>query len=304
VCDSSFAGNIFLNTTGGTAPITYKWSNGSTDKDIVYLNPGQYIVTVKDGNACERRDTFVIASLSPLPPTIQTAGGSTVLCSGDSLTLTASLGPVGTAYQWFNAEVIIPGATAQQLIVGAAGSYTVQLTTDSLCNSLPSNPLAITQEFGIEPTVFLHGDTLTANATATAYQWLFNNQPIPGATGYEHVATQSGVYEMEITSANGCTFQSSGISIVISSTALPTNVSRFSLAPNPASDQAVLTMELQRGENTVISMTDGQGRTLFSQSHQEQKIVVPIDLRGLPAGTYFLHVQTEKGVFVRTLVRR
>ncbi len=303
VCDSSFSGTVFLDVTGGLAPVTYTWSNGDTGKDIVYLNPGQYIVTVKDANACARRDTFVIASLSPPPPTIQVTTGSPVLCAGDSATLHATQAPAGSTYQWYNAGVLIPGASAQQLVVSQPGSYTAQLM-DTLCSSLFSNQISITSEISVEPTVGVIGDTLSTTFVAAAYQWLFNNQPIPGATGNVYVATQSGVYELEVTSANGCTYQSSGITIVISGTVLPANVAKFSLAPNPTADQAVLTMELKRGENTIISMTDGQGRTIFSQSHQEQKITLPIDMRALPAGTYFLQVQTEKGAFVRQLVKR
>ncbi|MCY7330344.1 MAG: T9SS type A sorting domain-containing protein, partial [Saprospiraceae bacterium] len=137
-----------------------------------------------------------------------------------------------------------------------------------------------------------------------AYQWLFNNQPIPGATGLTYIATQSGVYELETTSANGCRYQSGGITIIISSTALPANVTKFSLAPNPTADQTVLKLELRRTENSTISLTDGQGRTIFSQMRQEQKIMLPIDLRALSAGTYFLTIKTEGGTFVRQIIRQ
>jgi len=303
VCDQSFSGTVFVNVTGGLAPVTFLWSNGFTDKDIVYLNPGAYSVKVNDANGCELRDTFEIASLSPPAPTVQLNGNSAVLCAGDSTTLASSAAPADYGYQWFNGENLIVGATTQQLSVSEYGLYSVQLTNPE-CNSTRSDSILIDQEVAIEPLVGLRGDTLYVAEGWAAYQWLFNNQPIPGATGLTYVATQSGVYELETTSANGCRYQSGGITIIISSTALPANVTKFSLAPNPTADQTVLKLELRRTENSTISLTDGQGRTIFSQMRQEQKIMLPIDLRALSAGTYFLTIKTEGGTFVRQIIRQ
>ena len=305
VCDSSFAGTIFLDVTGGLAPITYKWSNGSTDKDIVYLNPGQYIVTVKDANTCERRDTFNIASASPAAPLLS-ATGDLYLCAGDTATLAASSPPVDSVaytYQWFRDGVVIPGETNSVLLTTDPGQYQVRLL--GICNSALSAIANVQIEPVLAPVIVAQGDTLqVVTGVWPNYQWLLNNQPIAGATDSMYVAIQSGVYSVITTSATGCVFQSGSIEVVVSGTVLPANVTKFSLAPNPAFDRAILTMELRRGENTTICMTDSQGRTIFSQSHQEQKITLPIDMRALPAGTYFLQIQTEKGAFVRQLVRR
>ena len=304
VCDQSLSGTVFLNVTGGLAPVTFLWSNGFTDKDIVYLNPGTYSVLVKDGNGCEVRDTFEIASLSPPPPTIQLNGNSPLLCAGDSAILVSSPAPDGYGYQWFNSNSPIAGATTQQLMVNQYGHYSVQLTNPE-CNSSRSDSILIDQEVSIEPVieVFDNAPLYTSVHWAT-YQWLFNSQPIPGATDSVYTATQSGVYGLVTTSINGCTYKAIEINVVVSSTTLPPSITKFNLAPNPTADQAVLTIELRRAEHSTISLTDGQGRTLFSQKHQEQKIALPIDLRNLPLGTYFLNVQTESGTFVRQVVKQ
>ncbi len=303
VCDQSFSGTVFLNVTGGLAPVTFLWSNGFTDKDIVYLNPGAYSVNVKDANGCELRDTFEIASLSPPAPTVQSNGSSTVLCFGDSIALNSSPAPAEYGYQWFNGGNLIVGATTQQLSVSEYGLYSVQLTNPE-CNSVRSDSILIDQEVAISPEIsWFDGYLITAGPWA-GYQWFFNNQPITGATDTIYAATQSGVYRLQATSANGCTYQSNDLDVVVSGTALPVNVTKFSLAPNPTADQTLLKMELRRTENSTISLTDGQGRTVFSKKYQEQKIALPIDLRSLPVGTYFLNVQTESGTFVRQLVKQ
>jgi len=45
-------GIITATVTGGTAPYTYLWSNGSTTFEIPYLCPGSYCCYVTDANGC------------------------------------------------------------------------------------------------------------------------------------------------------------------------------------------------------------------------------------------------------------
>ena len=56
---------ITADATGGIAPYTYLWPNGSTDNLInLSLSPGNYTVTVMDANACGKDTSFVIATIS------------------------------------------------------------------------------------------------------------------------------------------------------------------------------------------------------------------------------------------------
>lgn len=53
-------GSITLTVTGGVQPYTYTWSNGGISATINGLAPNTYTVTVKDFNACEKMDTFMV----------------------------------------------------------------------------------------------------------------------------------------------------------------------------------------------------------------------------------------------------
>jgi glucose/arabinose dehydrogenase len=304
VCANTLSGSIFLSTTGGANPVSYAWSNGFTESSIIYLNPGNYTVSVTDGNGCVRRDTFEIEQIGPDVPTLTVS--NTILCPGQSVMLTASNLAVPNELNWYRDGQVFTTTTSSDssfsLAVTEPGEYNVRLV-DSTC-TLISTSIVVTEETAIEPVVGVSGDTLYTEAPCNGCQWLFNNEPIPGATGSFYVATQSGVYGLEVTSPNGCKYQSPEVQIIITGTEeLPASVRRFSLAPNPASDEVLLKMDLEKTERIVLSLSDTQQRQIFMQTQQNQKVTLPIDLSGLPAGTYFLTVQLESGRFVRKVVK-
>lgn len=52
-CTGAKDGAIDLNVTGGSAPYTFTWADGSTDEDRAGLSGGVYLVTISDANGCE-----------------------------------------------------------------------------------------------------------------------------------------------------------------------------------------------------------------------------------------------------------
>lgn len=71
-CDNANTGKINLVVTGGTAPYTYKWSNGATTEDLENLTPGNYTVLVTDVNGCKETDSWEISRFGQLVPTVET----------------------------------------------------------------------------------------------------------------------------------------------------------------------------------------------------------------------------------------
>lgn len=73
LCFNSEEGEISLNILGGTAPYTYKWSNGADSKDIQNLGTGEYHVKVTDAKGCFVEKTFDITGPEKLTAKIETA---------------------------------------------------------------------------------------------------------------------------------------------------------------------------------------------------------------------------------------
>lgn len=53
-------GSIDITTTGGVAPYTFLWSNGSTSEDISGVTPGSYTVTITDANGCATSGVYTV----------------------------------------------------------------------------------------------------------------------------------------------------------------------------------------------------------------------------------------------------
>ncbi|HNR19377.1 MAG TPA: T9SS type A sorting domain-containing protein, partial [Bacteroidia bacterium] len=139
-------------------------------------------------------------------PTI-TPSGSTTICQGNSVTLTASS---GTSYSWST------GATTQSITVNTAGSYSVTVTSASgTGTSLPTvvtvnaKPTASISASGA--TTFCTGGSVTLTASGgSSYLWNPGGQTSSSLTVYS-----SGNYSVNVYSANGCSAMSSTIPVTV-----------------------------------------------------------------------------------------
>ncbi len=156
-------------TLTAAAAARYLWSNGATTQSITVSTPGSYSLTISDANGCSATSTPTVVSVNPPTPVI-TASGSTDLCPGASVTLTA---PAGFAYTWSN------GAHTQSITISQAGSYTVMVKDAGGCTAI-SAPAVVTLKTKTsikQPSnVSMHVNqtatlTVTASGTNLHYQW-------------------------------------------------------------------------------------------------------------------------------------
>jgi hypothetical protein len=140
--------------------------------------------------------------------------GSTVMCTGKTVTLNASPvsgGSTTYTYQWRRNGTDIVGANGSSYIASTGGDYTVLITATSVfpnisAESIPvsiivvSPPMANITASGALTYCIGNGLTLYASAGGTTYKWYYNGnlvgttatQPVSGAGVYKVVVTNIG----------------------------------------------------------------------------------------------------------------
>ncbi|MGJ3233699.1 T9SS type A sorting domain-containing protein [Marivirga sp.] len=178
--------------------------------------------------------------------------------------------------------------------------YSIVLKTDG--DSIESDTAIVYIE-NLEPAVV----TLTENGLSSNYengnQWLFNGEPINGATSQTISIDRTGVYSVEV-STEFCTIQSEGITLTSNKKGLM--AVGFRAYPNPIRNDLNLkyTGDEYLGLSSVV-VTDLRGKTVYNGLHdfqRESKLQIP--LNEISSGVYFITVETKHFRAQQKLIKR
>ncbi|OEK07022.1 hypothetical protein BFP71_05025 [Roseivirga misakiensis] len=201
-CFGGSDGSIALNPVGGTAPYTYSWNTGSTNKDIFGLSDGSYQVTITDANGCQIVENYTIS----MPTALLVSGSQTnVLCNGNAMgtvDLVVSGGTAPYTYSWSNGE------TTEDISSISAGTYNVTVTDSRGCainrNFTITEPLALNVTSNIVD-VACFGDAdgsidVSVSGGIGPYTYAWSN----GETTQDLFNISGGTYTLTITDGNAC----------------------------------------------------------------------------------------------------
>lgn len=191
----------------GTGPFTYSWTPLSGldvyDNDTVIAQPAvttTYTVQVTDFFGSSKTENIEIEVLpAPGMPSV-TVNGSSSICDGDSVKLSAPAGYA--AYLWSD------GSTADSLWVSASGNYNLIVSDSFACSSPVSNDVSITVNplpsapvlTPDGPLTFCDGDSVVLGATTgyASYLWSDNS------SNDSLTVKSSGDYYLSVQDVNGC----------------------------------------------------------------------------------------------------
>jgi gliding motility-associated-like protein len=207
-------GSATTTPTGGVAPYTFNWSNGTPQviavtSSINNLSAGAYDVTITDNGGCIIITPFTINAISGL--TFDTTVTHILGCNGDctgSIILTNTAG--GTApynYTWSN------GSSADNIQNLCAGNYSVTISDANSCDTIQS--FTIIEPSQLNP-IFSKIDascggiadgSITSTPTGGTPPYIFNwSNSTPTSTGITATSSSllGGSYTLTVTDANGC----------------------------------------------------------------------------------------------------
>lgn len=299
------SGQIAAFAAGGTGPYSFAWSNGDTDGFIDSLVSGPYTATITDANGCIFSFTDTVPAI-PVGPQVTTANTTAPLCSdSNDGAIDIDVSPAGNyLFSWSN------GATTEDLSNAPVGIHTVIVTDTSIggCFTIYTDtltgpaPLAI--NINRTPASSPTASDGLISATVSGGTWPYNFFWNTGAVDSVLTGMPVGNYSLVLIDANGC---SDSLSFQLGATTALGDVSEvtaFELFPNPNAGQFQVNLELAKIGEMDLQVLDMLGRVLYEQHLEGDTFNLPMDFSSLPAGTYVLMIQTEKGRMAKRVVIR
>ncbi len=200
-----------------------------------------------------------------------------------------TLGQDAESYIWTLPGNWLGGSDSNSIAVtndGQGGTLTVQLVRcgdTSLARQLDIYVLP-----DEEPFITVSGFDLSTGGPYRRYQWLFNGEPIAGATAATYKVTKNGIYSVITENAYGCVDTSSGYEITnVSVEGLSQPGASIAVYPNPARQLVYV----QAAFPVRVTISGIDGREVLRRTG-----IGPIDISGLTPAIYLLQVFDQEGL--------
>jgi len=205
-CNGFSDGVLAVNSTGGTPPYSYNWSNAGSGNIQDSLVAGSYIVTTADANNCTTTNLANISEPNAITAFVQTIDVSCFGANDGEIQLGINGGTPPFSHQWSN------GDFTEDIIV-PAGIYTDSITDNNGCKTIITDSVVQPQAIGVlaqinDVSCFGNNDgninlVISGGIPPFAFSWQ------NGASTSFIDSLFSGEYIVQITDNNNCTRQDS-----------------------------------------------------------------------------------------------
>ncbi len=291
--------DLYRNNAGCNYPyavgsdVSITGSDASSATSYYYYFYNWEIVTGK----CVSGRTAVNANIV-IPNNITlTTSGSTSVCSGDTVTITAPAG--ATSYLWYPTS-----ETTQSISVSTAGDYYVVYTIDS-CSEysdtvsitiLNNNPIA---DFSYSST----GSTVNFSNLSqygNTYLWDFGDGNTSTQQNPANTYAANGTYTVTLIVYNSCGSDTATQTVDVTSVGVLTNnVNNITIYPNPAKTN--ITIQTNGLKVNTYDIYDVYGQIVMQNNVNTN--VVNIDVKNLKKGIYFIKLNTDNESVINKFVK-
>ena len=144
------------------------------------------------------------------------------------------------------------------------------------------------------PVISQTGTTLNTSPTYTAYQWELDGVPISGATSASYTPTDSGSYQVIVTTTDGCHIDTSSVfTFHLPTTGLTNMPSANDIVVYPNPSGSIFTIHATVEVNVIL--TSIVGETLLKKEDAKN-----LDLGNMPPGPYLLSIYDLTGARIKT----
>ncbi len=277
---------LTATASGGTGWINYAWVSGPfTNTNLVSpVSLTNYTVDIMDANGCTKSETVTVATNSFSLPVVNAVTNSSVICSGQSASLTAS---GALTYTWNNTstntvEIVAPNTTTTYTVEGSDinGCIGTATVTQSVISSPTVSAVSSLSLICPAQTV-----SLTASG-ATTYTWSTGSNNTVIAVS----PTITTSYTISGTGGNGCVSSSVFTQSVSTCTGVFADKgiedNNLNVYPNPFSNKIIIS--ILNDERSNLQIFNALGSLIYSMNVNENKL--EIDMTEQPKGIYFIRM--------------
>lgn len=299
VCQNATV-NLSANVMGGTPAYTYAWQNGTSASTLTFVAtaPSISTVTVTDINGCTgTASRNIIVNTNP---TVAITPPSAVICSGNSISLTAnpSGGAGGYSYAWS-----IPAATPTISVNPIASTtYVVVVTDGNNCTAAASRLVVVNPTPVIGAISRSNPTSCSGSDGSISINGLLPNTPYTLSFAWNGVASTT----VEVTNASGSILvenlpAGSTSNVIVTLGACPSAPASTSLSdptpplPSSVTNTPTTTCGGNQGTITIHGLTPNTVYDVYYTAPNNASVgpiarstnaVGAINLTGLTVGTY------------------
>ena len=282
---------------------TYTWSDGDVGISNSVSTPGSYSVTATDAQGCIVSSSPVIVQTGssvdiPVSPSIS------AICDNVPATLTADVGFFN--YTWNN------GAIGQEITVSLPGFYSVTGTDVNGCPGESALVEVIQAQFPVANFTYTQtsGYAITfdnSSQNGLEYEWIFEDLGTSPIANPTFTFPDSGPYQITLIASNPCSSDTITKTIIVTYVGIQdlNESTHFSVSPNPSTDDFVISQHDTNSSISGLTLRDISGRVVYQNSKEIKGLsnfILPAS--NLPAGLYFLHLETLNGTVNIRIVRK
>ncbi|MFI5221460.1 MAG: FG-GAP-like repeat-containing protein [Bacteroidia bacterium] len=285
----------FSDTTFSTLPVANK----------SFLSANTYSVKLVSASNDNCKDSITKnVVVNPQPGATANAAGATTFCQGGNVNINANTAS-GLNYQWRNNNTTIAGANASAYSANTSGSYKVIVANTFGCSdtsnavSVVVNPLPVigTMSGKISASVNDTANYSIVQQTGFLYNWSVTNGNIQSGQGTNSINVKwttkgPGTVKVAETTANSCS-DSGSLSVTVNNAGVNEfSDNHFSIHPNPATNELIISRSNQPLKNSEFTVTDLLGRKVSEEKIINDVYEFSVSVSELKPGVYFLIIRS------------